>query len=222
MDIVALSARRREGGVKPRDLRRERQIPAVFYGFGKDNIPLLLDYIEFRNAYKKAGKNTIIDLGVGGETLKVLVCEVQYDPVYDTVAHVDFVNVRMDRELHTRIPLHFIGVSPAVKDLGGVLNVTREDVEIKCLPDKLPHGFDLDLSVLKDFHDSLHVRDIQVPEGVQVLEDVELVVATVSAPKEEVEETVVPAGEVVAEGEAAEGEATAEGAETKPEEGDSK
>lgn len=216
MDTVALSAQRRDREVRSRDLRRERQIPAVFYGFGKETMPLTLNYIEFRDAYKKAGKNTIIDLAVSGESLKVLVHEVQYDPVYDTFAHVDFVNVRMDRELHTSIPLHFVGVSLAVKDLGGILNVTREEVQIKCLPDKLPHGFELDLSVLKEFHDALHVKDIQVPEGVTMLEDPELVVATVSAPKEEVEEApVTVAGEEAVAGEAVAGEAAAEGAEEK-------
>lgn len=219
MDTVALKAEKRDRGLNVRDLRRERQIPAVFYGFGKESTPLVLDYIEFRNAYKKAGRNTIIDLSVDGESLKVLVHEVQYDPVYDTFAHVDFVNVRMDRELHTSVPLRFVGVSLAVKDLGGILNVTREEVAIKCLPDRLPHSFELDLSVLKEFHDALHVKDIQIPDGVTVLEDPELVVATVSAPKEEVEETPVVAEGEVAEGEAAAGEAAAGAEANKAEDG---
>jgi large subunit ribosomal protein L25 len=222
METVALTAHKREAGTRPRDLRREHKVPGVFYGFGKENLSLVLDYIEFRNAYRDAGQNTIIELDIDGEKMKVLVHDVQYDPVHDTFAHVDFVNVRMDREIQTSVPIKFVGEAPAVKNLGGVLNTTREVVEIKCLPDRLMHEFEVDISGLADFHNAIHVSDLTVPEGVIILDDVELTLVTVNAPaEEEVDEPVVAEGAEgaeVEEGAAEDGEA-AEGGDDKSAEG---
>lgn len=220
METVLLKAEKRDLGLKPRDVRLSSKIPAIFYGFKQENIPLALNYIEFRNVFKKAGRNTVIKLQLSdGKEFNALVHDIQRDPVQDTYSHIDLVQVRMDREIHTKIPIVFIGEAPAVKNFGGILTIQKEDVEIKCLPAKLPHSFELNLSSLEQLGSGLHVSDIKIPEGVTILNDPSLTVVTVTALKEEVEEVAPPVTEITgqgpevpAEGAATEGGAKAEAA----------
>lgn len=221
METVLLKAEKRDLGLKARDVRLSNKIPAIFYGFKQENIPLSLNYIEFRNVFKKAGRNTVIKLQLNdGKEFNALVHDIARDPVQDTFSHIDLVQVRMDREIHTKIPIVFIGEAPAVKNFGGILTVQKEDVEIKCLPDKLPHSFELNLSSLEQIGSGLHISDIKVPEGVTILHDPSLIVVTVTALKEEVEEVAPPVTEITGQGPevpVAEGEGGAEGGAVKAE-----
>lgn len=195
MDFVQLTAGKRDTALKSRQLRSNSLLPAEFYGSGKQNISLQMNYQDFRQAYKKAGESTVIKLTVEGEKepLNVLVHEVQYDTLSGRMLHVDFINVRMDQEVHTHIPLTFVGVAPAVKDLNGIFTTNISEIEIKCLPQYLVHSIEVDISGLVDFHTSIHIKELNIPEHMTVLMDEEQVVATVTAPRVEVEvETAAP------------------------------
>lgn len=204
MDTLVLEAASREKNVRADSLRRLKRIPAIVYGSGIDPIMVSLAYQTFRHAYIEAGETGIIDLDVDGgkKKLKVLVQDLQFDPVSDDISHIDFLNVRMDQKITTSIPVEVTGVSPAVKDLAGLLTVSAPSIRVRCLPGDLVKSFVIDVSGLKTFHDSIHVRDLKVPAAIQVLEAPELTVATVLPPRKE-EEVVVAAPVAGAEAAAA-------------------
>ena len=151
----------------------------------------------------------------GKEKMNVLVHALQRDPVTDNIKHVDFINVRMDQEIHTKVPVELTGVAPAVKEQGGTLMHHLSDLEIKCLPKDLVHNFTVSVDSLNDFHSYVRVKDIEVPDTITVMNDPEDLVATVVAPREETEEEVSEeAGEA---GEAGETGETSEAGEEKSE-----
>jgi large subunit ribosomal protein L25 len=201
MDKITLDAQVRDPKVKAKDLLPTGVVPAIFYGKGVKNQELQVNYQVFRKAYKLAGGNTIIELKVGEkETLNVLIHAVQYDPMTSLATHIDFINVKMDQEIHTEIPVKFVGTSKAVKDDSGTLT-TMHSFKVKCLPKDLVHEIEVSLEPLVDFHTNIFVKDIVAPKGITILNHGEEVVATVIRPREEkVEAPVVAAVAATAEG----------------------
>lgn len=225
METVPLHAEVRDKKASLRELRSNRLIPAVLYGHSRENVLLQLDYQTFRKALIKAGGSTIIDLDYDDKADKALVYHVQRDPVTDEIIHVDFKFVRMDEAITTKIPLEFIGVSPAVKDLAGLLDHKKTEIEVKCLPADLISSIQVDISCLTDFNAVIHVKDLNVPEKIEVLHDPLETIATVLPPRVEEVETVAPVaaeGEVPVEGEAEEASASEEKKEESPSKGSSK
>lgn len=194
MDTVIIDAKKRDTKKSSNSLRKAKIVPAVFYGKGIESLPLELDYQQIRKAYLKGGHSSIMDLNVDGKKFKVLIHDIQMDPLTGAINHVDFINVNLKEEITTEVPVEIVGVSPAIKDLGGVLTTVKHELEVKCLPMDLPHAIQVDISTLVDFSSSIHVKDIKVPKGVVLTDDPEVVVLTVSAPR--VEEEAAPATEV--------------------------
>jgi large subunit ribosomal protein L25 len=195
MADFTLSARTRQARGKgaARQLRREEQLPAVFYGPGSSSVMLSVAYPELRTIIKKAASEQIIlELQITSESgvakKNVMLKELQIDPIKDTYLHADFYEISMDKEITVNIAVHLINTPIGVTN-GGILQHVRRELSISCLPDKLVDALELDVSVL-DIGDSLHVRDIEVPEGIELLEDEHLTVAVVAAP------TVAPEAEV--------------------------
>lgn len=228
MENYSIGAKTREKVAK--NQRPESQIPAIIYGKGKKNIMLWVDGKKFTKTYKEAGESSLIDLSVENgkksSPEKVLIHDVQRDPVSDEIIHVDFYRVKMDEKIHANVHLNFIGEAPAVKELGGILVKNIDEVEVGCLPADLPRQIDVDISVLETFEDHVYIKDLQVSDKVTIDIDSETVVALVSAPRtqeeleeldKEVEGDVSQVEGIAEEGEAAEGEEKAE-AEEKPEE----
>lgn len=213
MDTVELEVQSRSKGVKVGDLRAKNLIPAEYYGKGVENKSLQMDYQSFRRVFRTAGGNTIITLKVDGkDELNVLAHQVQLDPITDSIRHVDFSNVRMGEAIQTKTPLEFIGVAPAVKELSGTLMTNLTEVEIKCLPRDLIRNIEVSIEGLAEFSDYIRVKDLIVPDTIEILNDPEAVVANVIAPREEEEEPVVEEGVEGEEGEeGVEGEEGAEG-----------
>jgi large subunit ribosomal protein L25 len=192
METLQLEVRTRDTAISPAVLRRERIIPAVFYGRGLKPQVLQVNYPEFRKVFLKSGSNQIIDLSIDGKSkAKVLVHDVQYYPLTGAVSHVDFINVRMTEEITTHVPVEITGVAPAVKDMGGVLTKVKHDVEVKCLPMDIPSKIVVNVEMLVDFSCSIHVKDLVLPKGVKVMDNVEDAVVTVTAPRKE--EEITPA-----------------------------
>ncbi len=169
------------------ELRQTSIIPAVMYGAGKDNVNLKIDKSEFGRLFKTAGGNTIVQLKTDDNTDNVLIHDVQFDAVTDEVEHVDFLRVKMDEKISAKIPLEFVGMSVAVKDLGGILNAGLDEIEVTCLPGDLPKVIEVSLDSLKTFDDIIRVKDLVLPKGVEVDREPEEVIASVLEPRSEEE-----------------------------------
>lgn len=193
-----LSAQTKDPNISAKNVLRNKQLPLIYYGKGIENVQLTCDYEEFRKLYRTAGENTIVDLVIDGKDHKnIIIHNVQRDPVYDQFIHIDLLNVKMDEEITAMIPVILEGQAPAVKELAGTLVQGIDEVEVRCLPKDLPHEIKGNVDKLIDFHVSLHVSDLEVPANVEILNDPEQTIATVSAPKEEKpeEETSEEGGE---------------------------
>ena len=220
MEKITLKAVKRPEGLKANAVRSGGFVPVEYYGHGVSNISLDISYGDLRRAYKAAGSNTVIDLEIEGDSpKKVLVTRIDFDPVKDTISYAELINLRMDEEVTAKIPVRLEGVAPAVKDLGGILVQSLDELEISCLPGDLPHEFIVNIESLVDFSTTLHVSDVVVPAGVKILTELDAAVASVTAvQEEEVAPVEAPAAEVEITTEKKEGEG-AEGSEKKAEGG---
>lgn len=203
MDSLVLEASERQKDAKPKALRGEGLIPAIYYGKGQTNMMLQMPYQVFRKVYAKAGENTIIELGVGGKKMPVLVHDVQFDAVTDDITHVDFIFVDMNKEVITSVKVIALGIAPAVKNMSGVLDIQKHEIKIKCLPKNLIHSIEVDVTPLVDFHTSVRVKDLKVPSTITILDNAEDTVVTVSPPRAEEVAKPAEAAAVPAEGAAA-------------------
>lgn len=222
---VSLKVNKREiVGKKAKTLRKNNQVPLVLYGHGfkPENLDALKN--AFINVYHKAGTSNLVDLEIDKQKpIKVLIQDIQTDPVSDDIIHADLYRVRHDRKLRTNIPLHFSGKSRAVEDKEGNLITHKDSVEVEVLPDDLVDEIKVDISPLKTFDDTIKISDLDIPSTIEVLDEKDEIVANVTPPRseeelealeEEVEEDV-EAVEVEKEKEA-EGEEVAEGEEAAP------
>ena len=179
---------RAEAGKGLEQLRKDDMVPAVVYGRKIEPRNIALPYLEFSKAYKQAGENTIIELSVGeGKPVNVLIHAVQMSPLRNRFIHADFFQVRMDEEIETHVPLVFIGESPAVREMGGMLMKSIEELPVKTLPSDLPHSLEVDLSTLLTFEDHITVSDIKVSDRVKIDADPNMVIASVIPPRTEAE-----------------------------------
>ncbi len=215
MAHVALTAQSRKGTGKgaARTLRRQALIPAVFYGPEVDPVNLSLKYRDLEKLIKTgAGENVIIDLAIetGESTLshRAMLKEIQMDPVKQTILHVDLYEISMDKKIEVEVPITLTGTAKGVSDEGGILQQVSRTLEISCLPDNIPDSFELDVTDL-NIGDSLHVSDLNIPQGIEVLVEGELTIATV-VPPTKVEEIEPEVPEEEEEREEVEGEAVAE------------
>lgn len=182
MDVPVLVARRREHSGKgaARKIRRQGSIPGVLYG-GGENIPLALHPQDLLKILS-AGENTIFQIDFDGEEAldrKVIVRDLQRDPIKDSLRHADLYRISMDVEITVAVPIVLEGMSRAVSDVGGVINQLLHEMEIQCLPGLIPHELKVDVSHLA-VGQVLHVRDLPVPQGIKVLANVDEVVASIS------------------------------------------
>ena len=189
MEKINLNAKKRTiSGKKVKNLRAQGFVPAVIYGKDKKGLMLEIDAKEFSKIYDKAGSSALVDLTVDKDPVqKVLIQDVQYDPVKDAPIHVDLYAIKMDEKITTEIPIKFIGVSPAVKDMEGSFIANYDEIEVECLPGDLISEITVDISRLKTFEDNIKVADLDIPKNIKVLAGLEEVVALVNAPRSEEE-----------------------------------
>ncbi|HQA96090.1 MAG TPA: 50S ribosomal protein L25, partial [Candidatus Colwellbacteria bacterium] len=166
-------------------------VPAELYGHDTDNLHLAVLASDLRKVFGEAGGNVVVDLEIEGVKHPVLIHDTSVDPLSDEFKSVDFYKVRMDEEIVSSVPLEFVGIAPAVKDLGGILVKAMDEVEVEALPANLPKALEIDVSGLIELGQSLFVKDIPVRGDFKIVVDPETVIATISEPKEEVE--VAPA-----------------------------
>jgi len=202
--MIVLSAQKREKTNKKQ--RDKNFIPAVLYGPKIKNESIQVDKEEFSRVFEQAGESTLVSLDLEGKKFLVLIYEVQKDPLNNEVIHIDFYQPDLKKKVETNVPLVFEGEAPAVKDLGGTLVKEIQELEIKAFPQNLPHEIKVNVDVLKTFEDEILIKDIKAPEGVEILNEPEAVVALVLPPEKVEEELKEPIEEKVEEVEKAEEE----------------
>lgn len=165
-----LNAKKRDVfGKKVSALRDESLMPAVAYGQGGRQENLTVDQHTFTKIYREAGESSLVDLVIDSEApVKVLVHDVQTDPVLGRPLHVDFYLVTMTEKLTTSIPLVFVGESKAVKEQGGILIKNIDDIEVRCLPTDLVPEIEVSLEPLIELESAVHIRDLVLPTGIEL------------------------------------------------------
>lgn len=177
-----------ELGKKTKVMKSQGQIPAVVYGPGEKNISLTVDEKEFKKVLKVAGESSLVELLVDGVKKPVLIHEIQKNPVSDKIIHIDFYQADLKEEVEVAIPLVFEGSAPAETDLGGTLNKNMSEIEVKALPQNLPHQIVVNIDSLKTFEDHILVSDLVMPANVLVLKKPDEIVASVLEPQKVEEE----------------------------------
>ncbi|OGY52228.1 MAG: hypothetical protein A2951_01150 [Candidatus Buchananbacteria bacterium RIFCSPLOWO2_01_FULL_56_15] len=194
-DITLQVQSRSQTGKQVARLREEGVLPAVVYGRGFDPKNISVDSHQFAKVFEAAGESTLLDLSIDqAKPVKVLIQDIQRDPLTHEFLHVDFHQVRMDEKLKAEIILKFMGEPPAVKELSGILVTTMSVLPVECLPADLVHEIEVNLSSLKTFNDAIHVADIAIPKGLTVMVPADEVIALIQEPRAEKEfEAIVQA-----------------------------
>ncbi len=206
-EALAAQIRTSTGKGAARKLRRSNQIPAIVYGVDPSPLMIAVNYSQLARIIRRStSDNIMLDLQIesekGTQLKKVMLKELQVDPIKDTLLHADFYEVSMDKEITVEVRINLVG-SPEGVTKGGILQHVKRELTVSCLPDKLVDSLDVDVSAL-DIGDAIHVKDIQLPEGITCLDEEDMTVAVVAAPTVGVEEKVEEEEEV--EEEAAETE----------------
>ncbi|MEK7240171.1 MAG: 50S ribosomal protein L25/general stress protein Ctc [Gemmatimonadota bacterium] len=182
-----------------RKLRAAGRIPGVIYGHARAPQPLSLNTRDFVHLLEKFSyATTVFELDLAGTTSNALIREIQRHPYRKEILHVDFQELVAGEKVTVRVPIVYVGASIGVKE-GGIIDQIMHELEIHVDPMQIPNHLDVDITNL-GIGRSLHVSDLQMPEGVEVLDDENATVCTCAAPKAAEETVVTPAeGAVVAE-----------------------
>ncbi len=216
----AVEARTERGKGAARKLRARGLAPGVVYGGGREATAIAFDVkgLDRLITTSHGGLNTLIDLSGDSEASgrTVIAKELQREPVRGGITHADFYEINLKEKIEVEVPIHLTG-EPAGVLLGGVLDQQQREVTLLCLPNAIPDEIEVDVSGM-ELGDSLHVEQIAIPDGAELITEGALTVATVLVPRGLKEGE----GEATAEeGAAVEGEAAAGGEEDKAE-GDDK
>ena len=206
-------------GKKVKALRRAGFTPANIYGQHLESQSIQVFTDDLRHVIKTAGRNDIVYLRLDGDDPRpTFVRDIQQNPVTDAILHVDFLQISLREKVKADVPLHLVGLAPAVDTFGGILMHGLDHISVEALPTEVPSFIEVDVTSLAEINQALHVSDVEVPEDVTILTDLEQVIAKVAPPAVEPEPEVAEEGEAVEgeegaeEGAEAEGEAPAEGA----------
>ena len=199
-------------GKKVKALRRQGIIPAHLYGRDTESLALQAQTADLTKLLRTASRNAIIDLQISGEgePRAVVMRGVQRDAITDQLVHIDFFQISLTEKLTANVAIVLTGEAPAVSVHGGVLLQTLDSLAIEALPTQIPQQIEVDISILVELDDARFVRDLTVPDGVEVLADPDQVVVKVSPPKLAAE---IEAEEALAAEEGEEGEEVEEGEE---------
>ena len=215
--MFVIKAKKRDLDIKLDSLRKSGEIPAIFYGFGKEATSISVSTVEFKKVWRMAGESSAVKISIqesdidpvrsrpleresatatsgrpASNGIDALIHEVQVDPITDEPIHVDFLVIDMKKKIQVGVPLEFVGISGAVKNgLGNLVKVLHE-VEVEALPSDLPHSLVVDISPLETVENQIFVSDIKLPTGVVVITNGNEIVASIVAQVEEKEEISAP------------------------------
>lgn len=196
---LSVSARENSGKGVARSLRREGRVPAVIYGHGREPKSLSINTRDLEKLLEHiSAENTVIDLDLDGTSSRTLIREIQRHPFKRQILHVDFQELVAGEKVIVRVPVILIGVPDGVRMDGGILDQTMRELEVEVDPSNIPNHIEVDVTKMV-IGSSLHVSDITLPEGVEVLAEEDASVAVVSAPRAAVEAVATEEAAVGAE-----------------------
>ena len=182
---LSATARTSSGKGAARSLRRDGRLPAVIYGHSREPLSLSVPEREFvRLLERVAAENTVIELSIDGSMSRTLIREIQRHPISRSVLHVDFQELVAGERVIVRIPIVLQGTAEGVRNSGGILSQVMQELECRVDPLNMPSRIEVDVTDVSIGH-SIHVNEITIPEGVEVLDDPESTICVVAAPKEE-------------------------------------
>ncbi|HEY6248353.1 MAG TPA: 50S ribosomal protein L25 [Candidatus Angelobacter sp.] len=190
-EVVEAQAREENsrGKNEARRVRASGRVPAVVYGAKKPTVAITVDPRQItRILQSESGHNTIFELQLNGDKARVMIVDWQYDPMKDTLLHIDLKRIAMDERIKVQVPIHLVGEAAGVKQQGGILDQVLREVEIECLPGDIPTHVDADVSELV-FGKVLRVSDLPFSPAIKVLTDSNQAVAHITSVKEEVAPT---------------------------------
>ena len=191
--MLNLKIEKREINTKLDQIRSEDKVPAVFYGKGVESTPVTVSASEFKSVWKKAGTSSLITLSGIDDDKEVVIQELDIDPLTSQVKHVDFYVIERGKVMEVEVPLEYVGISGAVKSLGGVLVKVMHTLNIEVLPKDLPQSLEVDITALENMDSQILVKDLKLPESAKALVDADEVVAAVASANEEEESTTTEA-----------------------------
>lgn len=183
--LTLVAEKREKFGKKLQNRRKAGKLPVVVYGPKVKSTPLFVSTSDFKKLWQNAGESTIISLEMSGGGHDVLIHDVSFHPVSGEPLHADFYALDTSKPIRVKVPLHFEGVAPAVKNLGGVLVKVLHEVEIEVLPKELPHNLTVDISGLSELESHLSAKEIKLPASAGLITGPEEIVVIVETPKEE-------------------------------------
>lgn len=183
--MITLKGEIREGKTKLVQIRKQGFIPGVYYGHKEKATLCVFPLKEFVKVWKEAGESTVITLEMPKGKVSALIQEVQKEPIRGIPMHVDFYAIEKGQEVTVHTPIEFVGVSEAVKSLGGTLVKALHEIEVKALPENLPHNLVVDISKLETLDSQILAKDITLSKGVTLVTDPEEVVVLIAVGKEE-------------------------------------
>ncbi|UCF81054.1 MAG: 50S ribosomal protein L25 [Acidobacteriota bacterium] len=211
--VIPAEFREKTGKNESRRLRRQGRIPAVVYGLGKPTAALQLDPKDILNIlHSPKGTNTLFKIQErdDAEGRMVMLRDYQYHPVTGDLLHVDLVRVDVSKPVEVEVPVETYGIAPGIKDEGGFLTIVLREIELRCLPSRIPDSVRIDISNLH-LHGIVRIRDVNFGEGVEVLHEPEIPLLTIQEPVKEPEPEEAEAAAVEAEAAAEEPEVIGRG-----------
>ena len=221
METIKLSVEQRQekGKGEMGRLRRSGRVPGVFYGPGKNSVSVCVNTREFQYKVESLEGSHLIEFLSPTTDLNgkiALLKDVQHHPVTTEPLHIDFYEIDVQVPIQVGVPVHLVGKAEGVT-AGGVLHYFRREIMVECLPLDIPESVEVDVTSL-EVNDAVRVEDLELPSGVSVLEDAQIVLASVAAPTVEAEteeeegadEALAEGGEAPADGEAPSGETPSE------------
>lgn len=191
MERYKLNAVLRSG--KGRQVRREKQVPAVLYGPKMEAIQLALPQVDISHFVAHGSANSLVDLAVGQQTYTVMLKDIQRNKIRGDVQHIDFYAVDLEHKLTASVPIHLHGEPAGIK-AGGVLQHQAREIEVRCLPAEIPQGFSLDISAM-NIGDSRTVADLSVTGNIEILAPETEVIVSILAPRHAEETETTDTGE---------------------------
>ncbi len=223
MEKVVIKATKREGRRKDvKYLRAEGILPAVVYGQKIKPVSISINLKDMTKLLMGVSSSTIFTIEIDGKEIPALIREAQRDVIFGHFTHMDFLAVSMDEKVRTTVAIVLVGESPAAIDLGAMIISGVDFLDLEALPGDIPQSFVADISVITQYGESIAVRDLDIPDGVEIFNDPSEMVAIAAAPslaeEEEEEEEELEEGEFDLEDEDAEPEVIAKGKEDEDEE----
>jgi large subunit ribosomal protein L25 len=186
MEKVVLKATKRDVvGKKVGALRRQGKLPAVLYGHRIETTAIMLDAHEGSQTLSHLTSSSLVTIDLDGKEYLALVKEKQRDFIKNRLVHLDFQVVSLTEKMRAKVGIELAGTAPAVKDFNAVIHTGLTEMEVECMAQDLPERIVVNISGLAELGDSVRVRDVVLSDKVEILDDLEEIIAVATAPKKE-------------------------------------